>query len=115
MWLNVDGDVLGLDGKAIKDETGKVWTTKDTICNALLGPAQEVKAIDEKMRRFELALRIHAASGLPVKVSEDETTLIKKVCNERYESPLIVARICQAFTTEEKEKNGVDSDHISAQ
>ncbi len=114
MWLNGAKVIQDLDDNPIVGEDKSQWSVGKAVCEALLGAQVNEKALslDEKLNRYTLAQRIHKVL-MPIKVSEDEATLIKKLCNDRYPSPLVIAAVVAAFTTERalaEAKNGLDKD-----
>ena len=80
--------VLTLGGAPAED-AGKTLTVGAACVNALLGPDDSATG-EEKARRYQLALRIHA--GGEVEVKSDELALLKTLVGRAY-LPLVVGQV----------------------
>jgi hypothetical protein len=76
--------IVDLDGKELLDNQQIVNLRKVAI-NALIAPTKESRELsgEEKLRRWELALRVKDAPD-PVVLSPEETTLIRKCIASAY-------------------------------
>lgn len=90
MKLDVAQVLVGLDNKALQDDTGKDATLGGVCINALLTPAQDEQPIagTEKMTRFALANRINDSDG-SLDLAVEDVALIKERIGILY-PPLIV-------------------------
>lgn len=97
-----DAKIVNLDGAPIVDEKGKeIDLTVRTICvNALMAPLspeeqQKPDSGTEKARRGELA-RVILLKESHV-FSSEEITLLKRLVNALYPSPLVVSQTWKAL------------------
>jgi hypothetical protein len=83
-----------LEGQPIKDGD-KELTLREAALASLQAVFQEDRSLSgtEKIRRYTLALRIHA--GDPVELTAEDVTLIKDLINRAYGHPAVVAQAWQ--------------------
>ena len=99
MRINVNSPITGFDGEPIvnKEEGGKseVLTLKSICITALSSTtnaeSQKNIAEDEKLRRFDLAMRIYKSDG-EMNLDAEEITLLKKRISEIFIMPVVVGR-----------------------
>lgn len=108
MKINVNVEILDFDGDAIilppsqkltKDGSittipAQPFTIKMALQNVLLEQTKDDIGIQEKIKRYELALQINKSEVLDIKV--EDVALLKKLVGERY-NPLIVGRIFEVL------------------
>jgi len=94
--VRVDFNAVLVDfkGAALKFE-GEDAKAKALIVSALLATYEDERSIagDEKVRRYELARRVHASEG-EIEASVEELTLIKTLVGRAF-SPVAVGQIYQ--------------------
>lgn len=80
-------------------------TLRKVLCAALLNPSQKDQNLqaDEKIVRYDLALRIHDAGRNKIKIdlSHTDRTLLERLISDRY-APLMVG-ICHHLLADRKE------------
>lgn len=71
----------------------KELTLGGACINALMMPEPQGKDLtgEEKLKRLDLALAIQSAAG-PLDLTAELVTLLKRLVNQTYPSPLVVAR-----------------------
>ena len=72
------------------DANSKPATLRFVSVNALLNPASEQIAGEEKVKRFDLAMQIHKSNG-SIELTVENVSLVKKLVGEQY-TPLIVGQ-----------------------
>ncbi len=88
MKINLSTVITDLSGEAVKD--GEKDLTLSTVCiSALLMPDQQDQPAKEKVERFHLAEKVHAAGEQDLSV--DDVALLKKLIGKLF-PPLVVGR-----------------------
>ena len=85
MLVNVNQVLKTIEGEAMKDMVdGQAVdaTVKMALINAILSPVQKENGVD-KVKKYELAKKIHNSTGL-VDLSAEEIALLKKLIGEIY-------------------------------
>jgi len=81
--------LVGLDGKPLRTEEGPM-SLGDVAANALLSPHKDENPSGaEKVKRWSLAMRVHAAKD--AELTADDIKLIKDLVAQAY-APLIVGQ-----------------------
>lgn len=85
MEILFNQQLVTLEDKALEDENNKPVTLKKIVLNALVAtyPGEENLAGDEKLKRWELALKIKNEPD-PVSLKAEEVTEIKKLIAKMY-------------------------------
>ena len=85
MKILFNQEIMGLDDKAIKDETQNVFTLKKAVLTALVSNFEDERTLsgEEKLKRWELALKIKNASD-PVSLTVEDVAEIKKLVGKLY-------------------------------
>jgi hypothetical protein len=80
MKVEITGGPVTLDGKPFVDEKGEPMSFKTIVANALLGNYQDEANLDgaEKLKRWQLARRIHEAEEI-VELTAEEIALAKRL------------------------------------
>lgn len=94
MTKNFDLVLKDLDGTIIKTNGEKDFTMKDAVINALLQVFPDEQNLEgtEKLKRYNLATRIHKGGDLVIET--EEIALIKKLIGKAY-GPIVVGPIYQ--------------------
>jgi hypothetical protein len=84
--------IKGLDGVALKGEDGKELTLAATCTNAVLANFQDEANLsgDDKVKRYDLALAIHASTE-PLDLKVEDVALAKKLVAKLF-GPLVVGQ-----------------------
>jgi hypothetical protein len=83
--------LVGLDGKPLVAEPGLPMTLGDAVSSALVSPFKdESPSGQEKVKRWALALRVHAAKD--IELTADDITMIKNLVAKAF-GPLIVGQV----------------------
>ena len=91
MKINFQQEILGMDGKPLKDEKDASLLLENIAVNALLAATQDDKADGvAKAKRFALAMKINNVTE-PVEVTAEEITMIKDLVGKVYMT-LVVGR-----------------------
>ena len=91
--INLAQPVTNLDGTVCVDDKGADIMMSTMCVNILLMTEQEPNATGkDKLMRFLLAQRIHAANGTGVSLSAEDIVLLKDLFG-RFAMPLIVGRL----------------------
>ncbi len=89
--INLEMELLNLDGSVIPDDKGKPTTLKTVFCNVLVNQAAGVKVTGvENAHRFNLAMQIYNADE--IELSHDNVTLIRDLVAEGY-IPLVAGQV----------------------
>lgn len=96
MFFDANKTITSLDGQPLKEGEREV-TIGSVACNALLAPFDDERGLsgEEKVKRFELAVKISKANGLPAEITVEDAALIKKLVAKLY-APLVVGQVWQA-------------------
>jgi len=90
MVVEFDVELHSLDGSVLQDSATQKITLKNISVNALLTPADEKLAGEEKLKRYNLAQKIYASTA-GIDMTTEEIALVKKLIGEIY-PPLIVGQ-----------------------
>jgi len=92
MNIDLTTVMLDIDGKLLKKGKDDL-TLKTVIISALLQLSVDEKnlSIDEKLKRYDLALRIQKSDA--ISLESDDIVLIKKLVNKIY-GTIIVGQVC---------------------
>jgi hypothetical protein len=85
MQIDLSKNILDLDGNIINAQDGKPAIIQGVVVDALLATFQDESNLsgEEKLKRFELALKIKKA-GETVCLVSDEVAYIKKLVGRAY-------------------------------
>ena len=95
MKLLMSGELKDRDGEVIQFN-GKPLTLERAICVALDGGTGENLSLEEKVKRFKLACKIHG-QALPVELTIAEADLIQKTVNAFFTAPIVVGQVVAAM------------------
>lgn len=99
-FFDPEKKVFNLDGTPALDQAeGKDWTLGRIVMLALLR-AETGIGEEEQLKRFFLAEKFAKAGGLPVKLTDKDTVLIRKQVEKLY-TPLFLGRVTQEIDKED--------------
>lgn len=111
MRFDLSKILLERNGEAVKGPEEKPLTVNGAVVIALdILASQEKLSGEEKVKRFKLACRIHG-EVLPIELSPEEVTLIRKLVNEAFPSPLVVGQVWEELekSVDSSKPNGVSA------
>ncbi len=94
MKIDVTKVLVGFDGKPLivpGEKGSESLALKTVIVNALVNAGEEKIGGTEKIARYSLAQRVHAATG-DIDLSAEEVAKVKALVDSTYPSPLVVAQ-----------------------
>lgn len=95
MFLDVTKMVRDIDGE-VMEFNGKPLSFSRAICASLGSGGTEPTSMEDKIKKFKLAMKIQDAM-MPVELTIEDAALIKEMVNKFFVSPLVVAPICIAL------------------
>lgn len=105
MEIKINEPILDLGGKEIKEDgIDRVLTTGTVMINSLVASYSEEKADgQEKLKRFQMAMKIQEATGDTISFKSEEVTKIKELVGKAYNT-VIVGRLYSSIEGEEEVK-----------
>jgi hypothetical protein len=93
MLIDVTTVFTDFDGNPMKDAGQQDLTLAAVAISALMAtyPDEQGLSGDEKVKRYDLAMRIHRRSAVTVDVAIDDIALIKRLIDKAY-TPLVVGQ-----------------------
>ncbi len=112
MKIDVTRNLIGFDGELVEVREGedglKPMTVRYTLTTALMtGNPEDNPDGVEKLRRFELARRIHRA-GTTLVLSSEETVLLKKLVGDMF-VPNVVGPVWILLEGEDEEELNIEA------
>jgi len=107
MFLYGDQIFVDFSENKIKDESGKPFTLRTAAMSSLVATLEDEKGLsgEEKLKRFELAMKIKNHPD-PIEVTSEDTSLIKKMIARVY-TTLIVGQAWQMLEGKKGEVHAI--------
>jgi len=90
--MNLNTEITDFDGNSFPDKPTIKSAVMGSLINVLRG--DETLAAEQKVKMFELAMRIHGAEQ--IELTAEDVSLIKERVGKAY-PPMVVGRVFQAI------------------
>lgn len=93
MLVAIDNELRDFDGQTINDPKGQPARVRGVCIDALLAAFQDEPSLagEEKLKRFQLALKVKESNSV-ADLTAEEITLIKKLVGKAY-APIVVGQV----------------------